>query len=33
MYKKDDWMNKYFIQKSSEQLEAFSYELSDEKLL
>ena len=31
MYKKDDWMNKYFIQKSSEQLEAFSYELSDEK--
>ena len=31
MYKKDDWMNKYFIQKSSEQLEWFSYELSDEK--
>ncbi len=31
MYKKDDWMNKYFIQKSSEQLEAFSYEVSDEK--
>ena len=31
MYKKDDWMNKYFIQKSSEQLEAFTYEVSEEK--
>lgn len=33
MYKKDDWMNKYFIQKSSEQLEAFSYEISEEKAI
>lgn len=31
MYKKDYWMNKCFIQKSSEQLEAFSYEMSDDK--
>lgn len=31
MYKKDDWMNKYFIQKSSEQLEAFVYEMSEDK--
>ncbi len=31
MYKKDDWMNKYFIQKPSEQLEAFSYEITEEK--
>lgn len=26
MYKKDDWMNKYFIQKGSEQTEDFSWE-------
>ncbi len=26
MYKKDDWMNKYFIQKSSEQTEGFFWE-------
>ena len=26
MYKKDDWMNKYFIQKGSEQTESFSWE-------
>lgn len=30
MYKKEDWMNKYFIQKSSEQTAGFSYqELED----
>lgn len=29
MYKKEDWMNKYFIQKSSEQTEAFTYEEKD----
>lgn len=28
MYKKDDWMNKYFIQKSSEQTESFRCEKS-----
>lgn len=31
MYKKDDWMNKYFIQKSSEQLEGFFCEISEKK--
>lgn len=31
MYKKNDWMNKYFIQKSSEQNEGFSYESDTEK--
>ncbi|HIT89579.1 MAG TPA: DUF4981 domain-containing protein, partial [Candidatus Merdenecus merdavium] len=33
MYKKDDWMNKYFIHKSSEQLEYFKYEASDERVI
>lgn len=31
MYKKDDWMNKHFIQKSSEQTESFSYEEEKER--
>lgn len=31
MYKKDDWMNKYFIQKSSEQNEGFSYEEQEDR--
>ncbi len=31
MYKKDDWMNKYFIQESSEQNAGFSYESDEEK--
>lgn len=33
MYKKDDWMNKYFIQKSSEQNEGFSYEAAEDKVI
>lgn len=33
MYKKDDWMNKYFIQKSSEQTEYFKYEACDDKVV
>lgn len=31
MYKKDDWMNKYFIQKSSEQNAGMSWESDEEK--
>lgn len=33
MYKKEDWMNKYFIQKSSEQLEGFSCKIFKEKVV
>ncbi len=32
MYKKEDWMNKYFIQKSSEQTAGFSYEEQEDKV-
>lgn len=33
MYKKEDWLNKYFIQKSSEQNVGFSYEKQDSKVV
>lgn len=33
MYKKEDWMNKYFIQKSSEQNASFSYEEKEGKVI
>lgn len=33
MYKKEDWMNKYFIQKSSEQTEYFTHEIRKDKVV
>ncbi len=33
MYKKEDWMNKYFIQKSGEQTEYFRYEAEQDKVV
>ncbi|HCL02278.1 MAG TPA: glycoside hydrolase family 2, partial [Lachnoclostridium phytofermentans] len=33
MYKKEDWMNKYYIQKSSEQTEYFRYEAAQDKVI
>lgn len=33
MYKKEDWMNKYFIHKSSEQTEYFRYEEAQDKVI
>ncbi len=33
MYKKDDWMNKHFIQLGSEQLESFSLEQKEHKMI
>lgn len=32
MYKKDDWMNKYFIQKRVEEKESFTYKAQEEKV-
>ena len=31
MFKKEDWLNKYFIQKSSEQNAGFSYEMKEDR--
>lgn len=33
MYKKEDWMNKYFIQKSSEQTESFTYKATPDQVV
>lgn len=33
MYKKDDWMNKYFIHKSSEQTEYVRYEAKEDRVI
>lgn len=33
MYKKEDWMNKYFIQKSSEQNAGFSYDKQEDRVV